>query len=365
MKEKHLYYLGGVFLVLFIIYFITKPRMASVNYDEIVQTVIFGVAKEDVSEIEIYKQTADKEIKMQFVKREDQWYIPTKFNAKAKEYIMNRILDDLLEMTGMVSSSDPKHFDTFKIADEQGIHVIIKDEAQKPLANLIIGKRGEDYGTGFVRFAGKEKIYRVDKNILTSLNIHSDADTLTKFNEKSFVDLNAVKLDKKDLQLAALVANGKELVIKKVEKEVDEEKKEETVDADTTKPTKKEYEWVLLKGKKEIKLDQKEVNNFFRDITNINAQEVVDNIGNTLADLTKSSRYRLDRPSHYIVLMKDNDNAKYNIIFGKEYEKDKGYFMQVQYDNLIYKVSKSKYDTIFKWLEELPKKLPKKEDKKA
>jgi len=358
MKEKHLYILGGVSLVLLIIFFITKPRMATINYDEIVQAVIFGVAKEDIKEIEIYKQTADKEIKMQLVKREDLWYIPTKFGAKAREYSVNRIIDDMLEMTGKVRSSDPKHQETFKITDEQGIHVILKDEAQKTMANLIIGKKGEDYGTGFVRFTGKDKIYSVDKNILSSLSINSEIDTLTKFNEKSFVDLNAVKLDKKDMKLAALVAAGKELVLKKVEKEAAE--KTEEAETDTTKPKPKEYEWVLTKGNKEIKLDQKEVDNFFRDVSSINTQEVVDKIGNTLTDINKAQRYKFNRPSHYIVFMKENDDTRYNIIFGKEYEKDKGYFMQVQYDQLVYKVAKSKYDAIFKWVEELPKKLPEK-----
>lgn len=368
MKEKYLYILAGIFFVLLIIYFITKPRFATVNYDEIVQTVIFGVAKEDVKEIEVYKQTVDKEIKMQFVKKDDQWYIPTKFNAKAREYSVNRIIDDLLEMTGKVRSSDPKHLETFKITDEEGIHIILKDEAQKPLANLIIGKKGEDYSTGFVRFAGKDKIYAVDKNILSSLSIYGQADTLTKFKDKSFVDLNAVKMDKKDLQLVALVDKGKELVVKKIEKKEEAKQKQkegETTNADTTKPKKKEYEWVLMKGKREIKLDQKEVDKFFRDITNIYTQEVVDNIGNTLADLSKSSRYRFDRPSNYIVFIKNEDNKKYNIIFGKEYEKDKGYYMQVQYDNLVYKISKSKYDTIFKWVKELPTKLPKPKEKKS
>jgi len=363
MKERHLYILGGVFFVLLILYFVTKPRMATINYDEIVQTVIFGISKEDVKEIEVYKQTGDKEIRMQLLKQEDQWYTPTKFNAKVRESNVTRILDDLLEMTGKVRSSDPKHQDMFKITDEQGIHLILKDEAQKPLANLIIGKKGEDYGTGFVRFAGKEKIYSVDKNILASLSIHGETDTLTRFNEKSFIDLNAVKIDKNELQIAALVASGKEMVIKKIEKP--QEEVAQGADADTTKPKKKEYEWVLLKGNKEVKLDQKEVDNFFREIGSIYAQEVVDHIGNTFADLNKASRYRFDRPTHYMVYVDEKDNAKHNVIFGKEYEKDKGYFMNVQDDNLVYKLSKSKFDSIFKWVEEMPKKLPQKEDKKA
>lgn len=365
MKEKHLFTMGGVFLVLLIIYFVTKPRMATVNYDDIVQTVIFGVSKEDVKEIDIYKQTAAKEARMQFIKQGDQWYLPTKFNAKVRDYSINRIIEDLLEMTGKVRTSDPKHQETFKITDEQGIHVILKDAAQKPLANLIIGKKGEDYSAGFVRFSGKDKIYAVDKNILTTLSIYGEVDTLTQFNDKSFIDLNAVKLDKKDFKLAALVANNKEMVIKRVEREIKiEPKPDETATEDTTRKTKKEYEWVLLKGAREIKLDQKEVDKFFSETTNINAQEIVDRIGNTLADFSKSASYRFDRPTHYIVFIKE-DNSKYNIIFGKEFEKEKGYFMNVQYDNLIYKVVKSKFDAIFKWVDELPKKLPAKEEKKT
>jgi len=365
MKEKHLYYLGGVFLALIIIYFISKPRMATINYDEIVQTVIFGVSKEDVAGIEVYKQTADKEIRMQLMKQDDQWFIPTKFNAKVKEYDVNRILDDMLEMTGKVTSSDPKHLETFKISDTQGIHVLLKDEAQKPLANLIVGKKGEDYNEGFVRFADKEKIYRVDKNLLSSLGVYGDADTLTKFNDKSFIDLTAVKIEKNDLKMAALVANGKEMIIKKVEKE-QQPPEGDDAEADTTKPVKKEYEWVLLKGKKEVKLDQKEVDKFFRDVSNVNAQEVVDYIGGTLGDLGKANKYRVDRPKNYMVFIKEENDEKLNVLFGKEYEKDKGYFMNVQHDNLVYKVAKSKFDAIFKWVNDLPTKLPQpKEEKKS
>ena len=158
MKEKHLYYLGSAFLVLLVIYFVTKPRLSTVNYDDIVQSVIIGVSKDDVKEIEVYKQTGgDKEARMMFVKRDEQWYMPTKYNAKVKDYSINRILDDMLEMTGKVRSSDPKHQQMFKITDQLGIHVILKDNTQKPLTNVIIGKKGEDYNTGFVRYAGKEK----------------------------------------------------------------------------------------------------------------------------------------------------------------------------------------------------------------
>ncbi|MBD3289679.1 DUF4340 domain-containing protein [candidate division KSB1 bacterium] len=358
MKEKHLYYLGGAFLVLLVIYFVTKPRLSTVNYDDIVQSVIIGVSKDDVKEIEVYKQTGGgEEARMMFVKRDDQWYMPTKFNAKVKDYSINRIIDDMLEMTGKVRSSDPKHQEMFKITDQSGIHVIMKDNTQKPLANVIIGKKGEDYNTGFVRYAGKEKIYAVDKNILSALGVHNQIDTLTHFQTSNFIDLNAVKLDKEELKIAALVSNGNELQIKKVEKIT------EQAEEDTTKPVKKEFQWVLVKGKNEIKLDQTEVNKFLSEVTNVYTQEVIDNIGNTLEDLSKSSRYGFSRPSHYMVFIKQEDDSRYNVIFGKEYEEEKGYYMYVEYDNLVYKVSNSKFDSIFKWVDELPTKLPKEEEK--
>ncbi len=362
MKEKQLYILAGVFVVLLLVYFITKPRMETINIDEIVQTVVFGFSKDDVAEIEVYKQTADGEIRAIFTKQDDTWRIPTTYNAKVRDYNMNRILDDVLEMTGKVATDDPKHFDMFYIGDDQGIHLLLKDKAQKPLANLIIGKKGEDYNEGFVRFADKEKVYRVDKNLLSGMNIYGTLDTLSHFRFKSFIDLNAVKENKTDLKLVGLIKKGREMVIEKVEKQVEQD----TTQADSTKQApKKEYEWVLVKKNKNIKLDQKEVNKFLSDVTSIYAQEVVDNINpSSLSDLSKPAKYGVGRAKNALVLRKGDAEDQLQILFGKSYEKDKGYYMYVQHDGLVYKVAKSKYETIFKWFEELPKKLPKPDEKK-
>ncbi len=354
MKREHLYYLAGVFVVLLIIALVTKPRHTSVNVDELVQTVIFGIAKEDVKGIEIYKEsTEDKPIRLELKKDEnDQWHLVTRFNCKAQESTVNRLLDNLFEMTGKVRSSDPKHLETYKITDEQGIHIILKDAADKPLANLIFGKKGEDYNTGFVRFAGKNKVYFVDKNILSNLSIYGDIDTLTVLKDNSFIDLQAVKRDKKKLELIALVKNGRQMVVKKVEREVEVEK-------DSTKTTKKEEVWVLVKGKKEIDLDKNAVTRFLNDVTSIRATKVIDRIGNSLADYNKNARYGFLRVKNAVVFKEKGSDAQENVVFGKEYEKGKGYYMNVQYDGLVYQVSKSVFDRVFKWVDDLPKKVKK------
>ncbi len=353
IKQRQLYVLGGVFCVLLLLFFITKPRMKTVNVDELQQNVVIGVSRDDVAAIDVYKETPGGEIRMQFVKKDKQWYIPTRFNAKAREYSVNRIIDDMIEMTGRVRASDPKHFAAFQVGDDQGVHVILKDAAQKPLANLIVGKRGEDYNSGFARFADRDKIYAVDKNLLSSLAVYGELDTLSRFNDNSFVDLTAVKFDKKELEVVGLVSGGKDVLIRRVEKAAASSTSSDSAAA------KKEYEWVLLRGPRQIRLDQKEVDRFLGDVTYVYAQEVVDNIGNTLADLGKQSRYQVDRPRMLMVFVKQNDPTRYNVLFGREFEKDKGYFMYVQYDNLVYKVSKAKYDALLKWIDELPKKTSK------
>ncbi len=350
MEEKHLKILAGVFILLCIVYFATKPRHTGVNIDEFVQSIIIGVSKNDIKTVEVYKETASEQpVQMVFNHMDGRWVISTHFNAKAQTSHMDRLLDDLLEMTGNVRSSDPKHFETYNISDEQGIHLLLKDEANKTLANLIIGKKADDYNTGFVRFAGKEKVYSIDKNILSDLNIYGDIDTLSQFQQKNFVELQAVDQNKDDLEMVGISAQGKEVIIKKVEKEV------EFIAEDSSKATKIEMEWVLVKGDREIDLKQNEVDNFFRDVTKIRAQEVVDHIGNSFQDMNKSSRYGFRRPTHYIMFKKP-DAPQQNVLFGKEYEKDKGYYFNVQYDGLVYKIAKSTYDDIFEWIDELPKK---------
>jgi len=354
MKEKHLYIFAGVFVFLLIVYFITKPRHAGVNIDELVQNVVFGVSKEDIKNIEIYKETSsDAPAKMIFSQIEDKWYIPTKHNCKAQKNRIDGLLNNLIEMTGKVRSSDPRHFENYKISDAQGIHLLLKDEANKPLANLVIGKKGEDYNTGFVRFAGKEKVYAVDKNLLSSLNIYGEIDTLTQFKADNFVDLQAVEQDKDKLAMIALIHEGKQVIIRKVEKEV------EVTNDDSTVTTQKEQEWVLATGDKQIELEQGEVDNFISDVTKIRAEKVVDRIANPLDEMNKNPRYGFSRRSNAVVFQEKETDPQQNVIFGKEYEADKGYYMNVQYDGLIYKLNKSTYDKIFKWVEDLPEKVKK------
>ena len=354
MEEKHLKILAGIFLFLFIIYFITKPRHAGVNIDDFVQSIIIGVSKNDIETIEVYKETTtDQPIQMIFTRNgedDDRWTIPTNFNCNAQKSTIDRLLDDLLEMTGKVRSSDPKHFDTYYISDEQGIHLLLKDAADKTLANMIIGKKAEDLNAGFVRFMGKEKVYSVDKNILSSLNIHGEIDTLSNFKLTSFIDLQAVNQDKEKLETVVLVAGNKQVTIKKIEREV------EFVAEDSSKATRIENQWVLVRGNKETDIRQKEIDDFFRDVVKIRANEVIDRIGNTFQDMNKSSQYGFQRPSHYIVF-KSPESSQQNVIFGKKYEKDEGYYLYVQYDGLVYKLNMSTYDRVFKWIDELTEKV--------
>ena len=353
MKEKHLKIFAAIFVLLIIVYFVTKPRHTSVNPEELVHTIIIGVSKSDIKSIEVYKETsAEEKIQMMFTLEEEHWKMPTYFWARAQKNRIDQFLDDLLEMTGKVRSSDEKHFEKYQIDEEQGIHLLIRDEASKTLANVIIGKRAEDQNSGFVRFAGKSKVYAVNKNLLSSLNIFGDTDTLSHFQQKSYVDLQAVDEKKEDLQIAVITANRKQMVIQKVKKEV------EVVIDDSTTGQKTEEFWVLKKERdRETKLDQQEANKFLLDITRIRAQEAVDRISDGLEYQTKALKYGFQSSTHFIAFATGQSQKR--IRFGKEYEKDKGYYMLVEYDGLVYKLNKSTFDKIFKWMDDLPEKIAK------
>lgn len=350
MKEKNLKIFAAVFVALLIIFLITKPQRSGVNIEELVQHIIIGVAKEDIQTIEIYKQTdnAENQIAMTFHKQGDQWRILTHLNCKAKNNKINTLLNDLLDMTGKVRSSDPNHHEQYKITDLQGIHVLLKDEADKTLANLIFGKKPEDTNSSFVRFAGNDKVYFGDKDILSDINIYSGFDTLTSFKKENFIDLQAVDKDEDDITIIGLVSGNTQRIIKKVEREV------EVTKDDSTTTTEKKNIWVLLQKDNEIDLDQKEVDKFVRAVTSISAQELVDRIGGSFSDINKSARYGLQRSRKLLVFKKDEESKQQNVIFGKQYEDDKGYYMQVQYDEgLVYKIVKNKYEKIFEWIDKL------------
>ena len=353
MNQRTLYYLSGIFVALVLLYFISKPRFATTNIDEITQSIVIGASLEDVGGIDIYKEKDDQKIEMRFVRNEDKWTIPTHFNCKGNKTQVEQVIKDILEMQGKVRATGEQLFDQFKIHDHQGIHVLLKDEADKALANLIIGKKGEDYGTCFVRFAGKDKIFLADKNILNSLRIYGEVDTVTTFKNNSFVDLTAVEFEKNDLVTIGLVQDGKGITLKKETREAEVEKSES--DTTSTEPeTKTEKYWVITEPKR-IEVDQQEVDKCLNDIRKISGQKVVDRIGNSLADLQKNSNYGFNRPRSYIVYFNEG-GERTNAIFGKEYEKDKGYYFQNANDGLVYQVTKYNFDKYFKWIEELPKK---------
>jgi hypothetical protein len=228
------------------------------------------------------------------------------------------------------------------------VHMILKDEAEKPLANLIIGKRSEDMNSGFVRISGFDKVYAVDKNLLSSLSVSGEVDTLTRLKQTPWVDLQAVDKNAEDYTDVALVSGGKNVQVRKVQRTREETVGDSTVSKEVT-------EWALVKGSREVDLDQKEVNNFFRDIGKIRATEVVDQISNSLMQMSKVNEYGFGRPQHYIVFQRE-DGTRENVIFGKPYDEDKGYYMETQDDGLVYKLTKYNFEKVTKWVDDLPKK---------
>ncbi|MBN1349475.1 DUF4340 domain-containing protein [candidate division KSB1 bacterium] len=349
-----LYVFASIFLVLLVVYFVTKPKPASTNIDEIQQSIVIGVSLDDVKNIEIYKEKADKKIEMRFTKQDGKWYIPTHFNCNGNASRIEQIIKDMLEMQGKVQATGEHLFDRFEIDDHQGIHILLKDEADKALANLIIGKKGEDYGTSFVRFAGRDKIFSADKNIISTLRIYGEVDTLTTFKVNNFVNLTAVEFEKDDLVTIGLVQKGKGITLKRETREV----KVETTEADSVSAEpemKSENFWAITEPRR-IELDQKEVEKCLNDIRRISGQKVVDRIGdNLLTDSGKYSTYGLNNPTGYIAFFTE-DGSRTDVRFGREFEKDKGYYFMNQNDGLVYEVTKFNYDRIFKWIKDLPEK---------
>jgi len=349
MSEKYLKIFGIAFLSLLVIYLITKPRNRSVDIDKLVQSVIIGVQLEDVSAVEIYKRLdGDKTVSLNLKKHEDQWRIPTHFMCKGEKSSIERLITDMLEMTGKVRSSDVSHFSRYQIGDDQGVHMLLKDDGDNTLANIIVGKKPEDAGSGFVRIAGRDKVYFTDRDLLSSVGITGLLDTLSVINPRKFIDLDAVVLDTASLQMVGVVKDGKELVVKKVSVEPVKQQ------ADSAAAEKQNFQWVLMRNKKEVPLEHKAVKSFLPDVTKIFAGEVIDRIGQTLSDYNKNAQYGFQRPRSYIVYIDNNNNRK-AVVFGKPYDDNAGYYMLVKYDGgLVYKVSKSTYNKIFKWMEDLP-----------
>jgi hypothetical protein len=128
------------------------------------QVVFCDFSASDISSITINQP---KEDEFALVYQAEAWYLA----KDDKEYPassdkIDRLLEELpgLYALDLASEKIEKH-PTFEVDELTGIEVKVYTTGSKPATELIIGKAAPGYQNAFVRFAGKNEVYRSSRNI--------------------------------------------------------------------------------------------------------------------------------------------------------------------------------------------------------
>ncbi len=182
------------------------------------------------------------------VKEGGRWLVEDGFPRPAKEDLVTSLLKELSDLYGEPRAKGKKYFSRFKVDRKNALEIVLK-EGDRVLATILVGKRGPQWESSFVRLASKEEIYLVPVNLLAKFEIWADNPVAPE--AKVFVDHTVLDLKAKDL---------KRLVFQ---------------DEISWELEKKKEGFLFTQGDKSRKLSLEETETFLRKVFPLIAEELV------------------------------------------------------------------------------------------
>ncbi len=206
----------------------------------------------------------------------------------------------------------------FHLSEDKSLHLIFTGEGALP--PLLIGKRGEDNTSAFVRLPDKDDILLVDKDLYGAIGVWGDnAPKADDWIQRQFLNIG------KDLiQEIAYHRNGKDFLFTRQENKGEE--KGESGDT-KNKAEKKEYEWKLTSWDKVFEADDAKIQNIVSAASSVWIESAV--------DPTVFSDDCFKR-SDTTVTISTSDNKKHLILLA---DKDGGFYIKRNDSPTVYKIA--------------------------
>lgn len=350
MKRSTVITIVVVIAALIVIYGIqqvSKSRRQATPAGDFVKILPKDMRAADIHRIEIYPaggRDAKKDA-IVLARTRDGWGVPSRFNSKGNEENIKDLLDDIKKLEGEVRTKKKSLHEDFDITDKKAVHLALYKQNGKLYRDLLLGKKGERWGEGFVRLADSNEVYLADKNLLGTLGIYSED---SKLDAKKWLDLKIVDEESEKIVTVALDMPGKKVVLEKREKvkkkEEEQPEEEKPPEPEKKKEEKKEYEWVLAKPEIEFKLKESTVKSLVKSVSEFKAEDV--------ADPAKMDEYGFDSPTYSATLTLDDETTE-TILIGKKPEEDNKRYAKLKDGNTIYIVPQYTVTGVFKKMREL------------
>jgi len=295
MKLKHIIFLGVIFLILLGALsakkFFMKPEIETTEY----KSLKISFNPSGIYAIRIKR--AENEELLKIEKKDGEWFMPSKWNMRARKEKIDNLIKDISNLRGELRSSSKNVFSDYGISDEEAVSIVMLDKEQKPLQGFLIGLEKAGYGSSFLRKSGSAEVYLVDKDILSLIGLYGDPKEAT-VNMNNWIDLSITKFDPEKIESIKVTRKekGRKVVTVDIEKVLDAEKNLK--------------HWVATGKKPIFDIDAKKIRDFLKSVNDINASEAVD---------PKGENYGFEDPFLYVALEKEKESIE--LVLGNATEK--------------------------------------------
>jgi len=333
MKKKTLYTLLGALLVLVIIYLIQLRTHTTVSVKESTVQILPDFSPNAVAKIAAYQDTA-AEKRLVLEKSHGRWVMKSNFNAKAQEKQIEKLLETLKRMRGQLRSTKEELLSDFEIGEEETFHLVLYDEEGTELNHLLVGKKGPDWKSSFVRRSGESNVYLVNENLLTQFGVYGEGERELDFNR--WTDLKVFNFTEKELTRMAINTPKRKRVFEK--REETPEIREDTTEVQTPMLPTIEYEWVQTLPAFES-LEERKITSLVRALANLQASEVV--------DPGQVQQYGLSKPHYTVELTLEEGRSLVFSVGQLSDKKAESRYCRSSESDLVYIIPKFQFENIF------------------
>jgi hypothetical protein len=260
MKPKHIIILSLVLIILAALVFVKniflKPETETAEYKKLE----FSVEAHEIYSFVIQKNKG-QEI-AEFKRTDGQWFIPSKWGAKADKNKVENLLKGLCSLEGELRSSSPELLPDYGISDDEAYSFSFYDEKGVLKERLLAGIKKPDYGKSFIRRNNSSDVYLADNDVFFMINIYNDPKD-SVFSLQSWIDKSIIDLDPENVDSL------------KIEKQ---HEKSRITAVDIKRETDKESnlkKWVSSIEEPALKLDASKIKEYFKKLKAMKAADIV------------------------------------------------------------------------------------------
>ena len=155
----------------------------------------------------------DAEHAVELQRSSDGWVVASAWGWKAKDDLVQNLLDDLAGLSGERRSGSGEILSEFEIDDASGLHVLAEGDAGSELFHLVVGK-STTRGGCFVRLAGSDEVLVTSASLRSSFGVWGDEPKAPE--AKRWIDLRIHRAERNDVDRVVITDGDREIVLEKV-----------------------------------------------------------------------------------------------------------------------------------------------------